>query len=82
SDPFEQQNPLPNRELLARVASLSGGKVLERPDDLARILSDREVMQGPPHRDITPAWSRFWLWCCLLGCITAEWILRRTKGFA
>ncbi len=48
SDPFEQQNPLPNRQLLNRIAQVSGGKVLQSPDELAQLLSERQREYGPP----------------------------------
>ncbi|MEZ6129493.1 MAG: glutamine amidotransferase [Planctomycetaceae bacterium] len=82
SDPFEQQNPLPNHELLHRVAAVSGGSVLESPEQLTDLLKNRTVTRGPPHRDLTPAWSRWWLWLCVLGCLTTEWIWRRVTGLA
>ncbi|TWU11052.1 hypothetical protein [Allorhodopirellula heiligendammensis] len=80
SDPFELQNPLPNHELMARLASLSGGDVLNQPRQLAQLLKDRKVTSGPPHRDLTPAWSRWWLWLTLLGLLTAEWVWRKAIG--
>ncbi len=82
SDPFEQQNPLPNRELLARVAELSGGKVLQSPAELAQLLSERKQEFGPPIRDVSPAWNRWWLWLLLMGLLSVEWIWRRLSGFA
>lgn len=82
SDPFEQQNPLPNRELLVRLASLSGGQVLDDPKQLANLLIDRPETRGPPRRDFSPAWSRWWLWGVLLGVLTAEWVWRRVTGLA
>ena len=82
SDPFEQQNPLPNRELLTRLSSLSGGRVLEQPAELAELLQKRSTTQGTPRQDISPAWSKWWLWLVLLGLLTGEWIWRRTSGMA
>ncbi len=82
NDPFEQQNPLPNHELMERLASLSGGKVLSSPDQLTRLLQGRIKTQGPPKRELTIAWSRWWLWLVILGLISTEWIIRRMKGFA
>ncbi len=82
SDPFEQQNPLPNREFLARLASLSGGKVLTDARELADILGSRAEHQSPPARDLSPAWSRWWLWLTLIGLLTTEWIWRRMTGMA
>jgi len=82
SDPFEQQNPLPNRELLVRLSSLSGGRVLEQPTDLANLLQSRQTTKGAPRQDITPAWSKWWLWLVLIALLTSEWIWRRTTGLA
>ncbi|MCC9604019.1 glutamine amidotransferase [Stieleria sp. JC731] len=82
SDPFEQQNPLPNHELMSRLASVSGGKVLERPEQLTQLLRDREEYHGPSKVDSSPAWNRTWLWFGLIGILTVEWIWRRTTGLA
>ena len=72
SDPFEQQNPLPNHELLERLASISGGQVLRDPQDLAKLLKQRQRTEGPRTRDLSPAWSRWWLWLGLLGLVSTE----------
>lgn len=82
SDPFEQQNPLPNHELLSRLATVSGGKVLENPEQLTELLREREEYHGPSKIDATPAWNRFWLWLGLIGLLTTEWIWRRSTGLA
>lgn len=82
TDPFEQQNPLPNHELLERVAALSGGEVIHTPEQLAALLQGRQEVVGPPHRDLSPAWSRWWLWATLLGLLSAEWVWRRMTGLA
>ena len=82
SDPFEQQNPLPNHELLARVASVSGGKVLDQPEQLSELLRGRKEFQGPPTIDSTPAWNRAWLWLGLIGLLSTEWVWRRVTGLA
>ena len=82
SDPFEQQNPLPNHELMARIAAVSGGKVLESPDDLASLLKNRKQTEGQRRKDATPAWSHWLLWLCLIGTLSTEWIWRRMTGLA
>ncbi len=82
SDPFEQQNPLPNHELLTRLSTVSGGKVLDSPEQLATLLKNRNQTVGPPHRDVSPAWSKWWLWIGLMGLLTAEWVWRRVTGLA
>ncbi len=82
SDPFEQQNPLPNHELLTRLATVSGGEVLDDPKALARLLKSRNETLGPPHRDASPAWSQWWLWLSLVGLLTTEWVWRKASGLA
>lgn len=82
SDPFEQQNPLPNHELLERLAAVSGGEVLKDPRQLAALLKNRKETRGPPHRDVSPAWSKWWLWLCLIGLLSTEWVWRRVTGLA
>lgn len=82
SDPFEQQNPLPNHELLRRVASLSGGSVLQTPQELAELLQERPKIESASIKDLTPAWDEWWLWLCLAGTLTTEWCWRRLTGLA
>ena len=82
SDPFEQQNPLPNHELLERLAAISGGRVLREPAALAELLKQRPRAYGPPKREASPAWSRWWLWVSLLGLLSTEWVWRRVTGLA
>jgi uncharacterized membrane protein len=81
-DPFEQQNPFPNHDLLARVASLSDGKVLASPAQLAEIVDDLPVEHAPPVVRKVPLWSRWWLLGLLLGLLSAEWFWRRSVGLA
>lgn len=82
SDPFEQQNPLPNHEFMARIAMLSGGKVLKDSSELAAIIGNRAETRNEPQRDLSPAWSRWWIWLALVGLLTTEWIWRRMVGLA
>ena len=82
SDPFEQQNPLPNHDLLQRVAKLSGGKVLRKPEELTSLLQSRAVTQTDITKSEEPAWSKWWLWCVFAVLITSEWVVRRLRGFA
>ena len=81
-DPFEQQNPFPNHELLASIASHSGGKVISQPDQLAEVLRKVPMKAGVPIIKKTPLWSNWFLWSWLLGLLSLEWILRRLVGLA
>ncbi len=81
-DPFEQQNPFPNHDLLATIASQSGGRVIHDSAQLADVLREVPMKMGTPVVKKTPLWSTWWLWYWLLGLMTAEWIWRRFVGLA
>jgi uncharacterized membrane protein len=81
-DPFEQQNPFPNHELLASIAKQSGGSVINTPRQLADVLTNVEMHVGEPIVKSTPLWSSWLLWTWLIGLLTAEWIWRRAVGLA
>jgi uncharacterized membrane protein len=81
-DPFEQQNPFPNHDLLARVASLSGGKVLSSPAQLAQIVDELPISRGPPVVRKAPLWSNWWLLGTLVTLLSVEWFRRRALGLA
>ena len=81
-DPFEAQNPLPDHELLSRIASLSGGKVLSDARSLAAAIDDLPAEIGPPEVHKVPLWSRWWLLILLLLLLTVEWTWRRSMGLA
>jgi uncharacterized membrane protein len=81
-DPFEQQNPFPNHDLLKRIAASSRGKVLTSPDELAKILNEVDADVGPPIVKRSPMWSNVWVLLLLLGLLTSEWCWRRALGLA
>ena len=81
-DPFEQQNPFPNHELLASIAKHSGGSVINDSTQLAEVLRDVPMKVGSPIVTKTPLWSTWWLWTWLLGLLSVEWIWRRVVGLA
>ena len=81
-DPFEQQNPFPNHELLNSIAAHSGGKVLQDGESLAEVLRKVPMKVGPPIVKRTPLWSNWWLWFWILGLLSVEWVWRRVVGLA
>ncbi|MEE8452980.1 MAG: glutamine amidotransferase [Thermoguttaceae bacterium] len=81
-DPFEDRNPLPDLELLSRVASNSGGTVLSDANSLADVLGDLKREIGPPTVRKVPLWDRWWLIGTLVVLLTVEWIWRRSVGLA
>jgi hypothetical protein len=54
-DPFEQQNPFPNHDLLKQVAAASGGQALTRPAELADALNRVPKNVGPPSSNVRPS---------------------------
>ena len=81
-DPFEQQNPFPNHELLRQLAAKSGGRAISTPAELAEVLRNVPVTTGPSEIRKTPVWSNWWLLAGLLGVFTIEWCWRRRIGLA
>jgi hypothetical protein len=81
-DPTEQQNPLPDHDLLRRLADQSGGKVLGGAHDLSAMLEQLPTVVGPPEVNATPAWSRWPLLSALITLLAIEWAWRRYLGLA
>lgn len=81
-DPFEQQNPFPNHDLLERLAEASGGEVLRDEKQIADLLTSLPVVRGAAEFTRAPVWSSGWLLLALVGLISAEWCFRRWIGLA
>ncbi len=62
-DPSEQQNPLPDHDLLRRIAEQSGGTVLNGAKDLSAMIERLPRVAGPSEIKKTPAWS---VWSLML----------------
>jgi uncharacterized membrane protein len=82
SDPYEQQNPTPDREFLAALARSTGGREFADAGALADALKALPVAEGPQAVRRTPLWDREWLLAGLLAVLAAEWFLRRWLGLA
>jgi uncharacterized membrane protein len=81
-DPSEQQNPLPDHDLLRRIADQSGGTVLNGTKDLSAMIERLPRVAGPAEIKKTPAWSVWSLMSLLIALLTIEWIWRRRAGLA
>jgi uncharacterized membrane protein len=81
-DPSEQQNPMPDHNLLRRIAASSGGSVLTGAKDLTAMIDKLPRIVGPSEVKKTPAWSVWWLLSLLIVLLTIEWVWRRRVGLA
>ena len=81
-DPFEQQNPFPNHDLLHQMAGTTGGKVLQSTEEIQSLIEERPIESGPKRITVMPAWSQWWIWGVLFGLLGVEWIVRRSMGMA
>lgn len=82
SDPAaeEFQRVRANDTLLDELASETGGEVLtpDKLDDFAAGLPNRDVPLTTT--EVSPLWHSPWLLLIALGCLAAEWGLRRVGG--
>ncbi len=69
----------PDRELLKKVARRSGGEYFE-PGEAAQIPS-RIVIKTRKNTwtEKKEVWDRWWVFFAFLGCVTAEWVVRRLR---
>jgi hypothetical protein len=76
----EFQSLTPNRDLLERLAKATGGEVVEvgRLDRWVEQLPETAAPVMEPHT--RPAWHTPWWFALALGCLLAEWGLRRSHG--
>ena len=72
----------PNPNLMKRIATTSGGAVLESadPDELAKQLSDQLARSRPEQIRTTTAWDRWWVLAGVLALWACTWGLRRSSG--
>jgi uncharacterized membrane protein len=81
-DPYEQQNPFPDHDVLKRLAEETGGEVVATADRLKEINDAAPVEVGEPRVSRQPVWSQSWLLIALLLALTIEWLMRRHHGLA
>jgi hypothetical protein len=70
----------PNRELLQRIATATGGQVVNASDldGFVATLPTRHARITEPY--VRPVWHQPWVFLLAILCLTAEWGLRRWKG--
>lgn len=78
TDEFRRLSP--NRDLLQRIASKSGGEVIEadRLERFVRDLPNRRIPISEPL--IEPLWHKWTVFLLAMTCLVGEWGIRRWKG--
>ncbi len=77
----EMENPLPDPQLLAEIATVSGGQVLGTPGEAVALLAKTQRAAMKESIPFTrPMWDRTALWAAILGLLALEWLLRRTAS--
>jgi uncharacterized membrane protein len=72
----------PNRELLEAIATRTKGEVVPA-DKLDEFVSTLPTRTAPVMEAwVTPLWHRGWYFLLAVGCLVAEWGLRRRHGLA
>ena len=76
----EYQSLTPNRELMMALAESTGGAVIEASelDDFASTLPEQASVVTEAR--VIPLWHNGWMLFAALGCLVAEWGLRRRRG--
>ncbi len=76
----EFRRVIPDRELMEKLATRSGGKCVSL-DGLADLVAELPGREAPV-MDVrsNPLWHTPWIFLLALGCFAAEWALRRRGG--
>ena len=78
----ELSDPRADRPLLQHLAEQTGGLVLE-PTALVEVIHAASLEpQVITSFQRTPLWNRWWCLWLILGCLTAEWLIRKRVGLA
>jgi hypothetical protein len=78
----EQLNLKPRPDLMARLASDSGGAVLENADaeEVAGRFKEHMNRLRPPRLERATAWDRWWVLAAVFALWAGSWVLRRSSG--
>jgi hypothetical protein len=81
-DSPEYRDVRPDRGALEALARKSGGRMLQSPQALADLLRSYRAGTAKVIVHKSPLWDRPAVLLTLLVLLTAEWVVRRTKGLA
>jgi len=74
----EFENPSPNKEVLVRLAELTGGTVLKTKQDLKALLQESDQDESRKKQPFSvPVWDQVRLWLLAIALLTAEWLIRK-----
>jgi uncharacterized membrane protein len=79
---LELRDYSPDRELLARIAETSGGRVFGPGESGEAVELAGALRPAPPRESARYAtlWDRWWVLVLLVAALTAEWYVRRRAG--
>jgi hypothetical protein len=78
----EYRDVRPDRASLELLARESGGRVLTGPDEMAELLKSYRAAPSEVIVSLSPLWDTPLVLLALIGLLTMEWVVRRTKGLA
>lgn len=80
--PAERDDLAPRENPLRTLVDTSGGRWLERDEDVADLFAETEpvLIETDTEAVWTPHWTRAWILCMLVALPAADWALRRRKG--
>jgi hypothetical protein len=81
-DPAEFRDPRPNPTLLHKLATSTGGSIIQSPEQLSEMLGRHKDASVQTIVTRWPIWDTPLLWLLFLGLLSAEWVIRRMKGLA
>ena len=73
----EYNDPTPDTTLMADLARVTEGKVLENTDDLLALLNRKVEDEKDKRQYNVPLWDSTWMWALIVFLFSVEWLLRR-----
>ncbi len=80
-DLHELVQPRAQSDVLARLASATGGTTLRGTTELASLLRNMQATPGDSVISRQPLWDSPWLWILIITLLAVEWTLRRLSGY-
>ena len=81
-DSEEFLDPRPDPSRLKNLARISGGTVLQGPEDLARLLEHSTESVDRVVTSRSPVWDNPLVLTLIFALLATEWVIRRWRGLA